>query len=45
MSVLQTFSLYVCPTKTNVIMGPGGESVAIYRFATMTFSVTKFSQN
>jgi hypothetical protein len=44
-SVLQMFSLYVCPTKTNVIMDAGDESVAVYRFATVTFSVSKFSLN
>lgn len=45
MSVVQTLSLYVCPTKTNVIMGVSDESVATYRFDAMTFSVTKFAKN
>ena len=45
MSALQMFSLYVRPIKTTVIIGAGDESVAIYRFATMTFNVTKFVQN
>jgi len=42
---LQTSSLYVRPTKTTVITGAVDESVAIYRFAAMIFSVTKFAQN
>jgi hypothetical protein len=45
MSVLHTVSLYVRRTKTTAITGAGDESVAIYRFAAMTFNVTKFAQN
>ena len=45
MSVLQTLSLYVRPTKTTGIIVAGDESVAIYRFVAMTFNVTKFAQN
>jgi len=44
-SLLQTFCLYVRPTKTTVMIGAGGKFVAIYRFAAMTVNVTKFAQN
>jgi hypothetical protein len=45
MSVLQKFSLYLRPTKTTGVIGAGDKSVAICRFAAMTFNVTKFAQN
>jgi hypothetical protein len=45
MPVLHTPSLYVRRSKTTAIIRAGDDYVAIYRFAVMTFSVTKFVQN
>lgn len=45
MSVLHAPSLYVRSSKTTAIIRAGDDYVAIYRFAVMTFSVTKFVQN